>query len=109
MSNNKQKLLPLPPPPLLIPSPGAAAPMQQQIIGGGDQLFTETMSEERDITSFLGVSPNVGDVPHSTGGEDDRDPRILPGDANNSADGVGNGGVQTLPGGTSLRSNNVAS
>ncbi|KAK4429057.1 Transcription factor CAULIFLOWER [Sesamum alatum] len=106
--NNEQQqaqLLPLPPSRLLLPSPGVAAPMQQQIIGS-DQLFIGTMSEERDITRVLGVSPNVGDVPHSTGGEDNRNIWRLPGDATDYAGGVGDGGVQTLSGGISSRSNN---
>ncbi|KAK4432696.1 MADS-box transcription factor PHERES 1 [Sesamum alatum] len=79
------QLLPLPPPPLLVPSPGLATVMQQQI--GGDDQFIGNMLEERDITRVPGVSKNVGDVAHSTGGENGR-------------------GSQMLPGGTSSRSNN---
>ncbi|KAK4432700.1 hypothetical protein Salat_1032200 [Sesamum alatum] len=85
-NNEKQQAQSLPPPPpLLVPSLGLATVMQQQI--GDDDQFIRNMLEERDITEVLGVSPNVGDVAHSTGGKNDR-------------------GVEMLPGGTSLRSNN---
>ncbi|KAK4432702.1 MADS-box transcription factor PHERES 1 [Sesamum alatum] len=105
--NNVQQqaqLLPLPPPPLLVPSPTLAMVMQQQI--GSDDQFIGNMLEERDYTDVPGVSPNVGDVVHSTSGENDGGIQKLPDGATNYASGVGDGGVQMLPGGTSLRSNN---